>query len=97
MKFSKGLEFAVKLSSISVNALALEIVDLLCLHQDGVAITDRDKFVLGLRYYEFYTDSEDYTLAIKKQEEYLSFLGINRDELFGIVDGIFKDMREEAK
>ena len=90
MRFSKGIQLALRLRNISTNALAIEIVDIISEYQSGKKISEQDRFIAGLRYYEFYTDCNDYDLACNKQNEFLNFLNVNKEELFELVDKMFK-------
>jgi hypothetical protein len=94
MRTSKGLQLAKELlkANMSTDLLALEIYDLLNLHQSGEKLEAKDKFILGLAYSEFYadgSDDQDYWTASEKRAQYLQYLGIDAKTFGEKVQSLF--------
>ncbi len=89
MRFSQGLQLAQRLMNVGMEAVALEIVDLLDMRDHGYKLQDKDRFVLGLLYYEFFATSDNdisYDVAREKRNKYLELLQINFKDLYNTVE-----------
>lgn len=77
------------IKDFDIRALAHRIGDAYEKHEQGVKLDKLDKFVLGLRYYEFYAtkDTNDgYERAYKKQQLMLEKLKLDRNSFYRIVE-----------
>lgn len=76
------------LKRFDVRALALRVGEAYEKHMNEEKLTKIDRFVLGLRYYEFFatkTDDNGYTIACNKQQLMLEKLGLEPKTWFAIV------------
>ena len=77
------------IKDFDIRALAQRVGDAYEKHEQGIKLDKLDKFVLGLRYYEFFAmhDSDDgYMRAYKKQQLMLDKLKIDRNSFYRIVE-----------
>jgi hypothetical protein len=94
MRTSKGLELAMRLIGQNKNAtmIALEAIDLLDMRDNGYKLKEEDKFILGLVYSEFFTDSnsnDDYIRATEKRDQYLKILGLEFKDIYNETERLY--------
>lgn len=77
------------IKDFDIRALAHRVGDAYEKHEQGIKLDKLDKFVLGLRYYEFYATKDtnyEYERAYKKQQLMLDKLKLDRNSFYRIVE-----------
>ena len=89
MRMSTMIRNIEKLADYGVEALALEIHDLLNKYQDGYGLNELETLILGLGYSEFLAegnDDMDYVNASSKRHIILKSLGIDSLDLYVAIE-----------
>lgn len=92
---TEGLKIAKELSQFGVEAIAVEVYDILnTKHHNNIKLTQKEIFLCGLAYSEFYCENDsNYLVASDKQKAYLKALNLESNAVYNLVESYYQNTR----